>query len=312
MAILSKKLAIAVDLGATNLRVALVSHTGKILKKLKEKTAKTGKDGSVVTNQIIRLIHEVTKNTSLKKIAGIGIASIGPLDYKRGGPVHSPNIPFPFIPLIQPIQKAFSLSVALNNDANAAALAERYFGAGKHLKNLAYITISTGIGGGAIVDGNLLLGKGGNAAEIGHMIVDTSYDLLCTCKKGVGHWEALASGTNIPRFFQAWAQKNKKSQSFSFATAKDVFAQANKRKPIILEFLDDLAKVNATAISNIIVAYDPELITIGGSVALNNPNFTINGINKYVNHYLKLPKIQITKLGEDIGLLGTAAAAFQK
>ena len=229
---------------------------------------------------------------------------------KRGGPTHSPNIPFAFIPLVKPLQKKFSCPVHLLNDANAAVLAEKYFGAGKHAKNLVYVTLSTGIGGGAIVDGNLLLGKGGNAAEIGHMIVDTSYDLLCTCKKGVGHWEALASGTNIPRFFQAWAQKTKRSQSLSFGVAKDIFAEANKGNHIVLEFLDELAKVNARAISNIIVAYDPELITIGGSVALNNPQFILDGINKYVDHLLKLPKIQITKLGEDSGLLGAGAAVF--
>lgn len=312
MAITNKKLAVAVDLGATNLRVALVSHDGKILKKVKEETARTGKDGNIVTNQIIQLIRQITADTNLKEIAGIGIASIGPLDYKRGGPVHSPNVPFSFIPLVQPIKKKFSLPVALHNDANAAALAENYFGADKHIKNLVYITLSTGIGGGAIVDGNLLFGKGGNAAEIGHMIVDTSYDFPCICEKGVGHWEALASGTNIPRFFQAWTQKNKKSQNLSFATAKDIFAEANKGDHAALEFLDELAKVNARAISNIIVAYDPELITIGGSVALNNPAFILDGINKYVDHFLKLPKIQITKLGDDIGLLGAASVIFKK
>ena len=309
---MAQKLAIAIDLGATNLRVALVSPNGKILKKVKEETAKTGKDGSIVSSQIIRLIQEVIKETSLKKIAGIGIASIGPLDYKRGGPSHSPNVPFSFIPLVQPIHKKFSLPVALHNDANAAALTEKHFGAGKRTKNLVYITISTGIGGGAIVDSNLLLGKGGNAAEIGHMIVDTTYKLLCTCKKGVGHWEGLASGANIPRFFRVWRETAKKESAVQTQTAKEIFDLARRKNSVVLEFIDVLAKVNAAAISNIIVAYDPELITIGGSVALNNPQFILDGINRYVDHYLKLPKIQVTKLGEDIGLLGAAAAVFLK
>lgn len=312
MAILKKKLAIAVDLGATNLRVALVSSTGKILKKAKEETAKTGKDGSVVTNQIIHLIHEVAKEIDPRKVAGIGISSIGPLDYDKGGPLNSPNIPFSFIPLVKPLEKEFGLPVHLLNDANAAVLGEKYFGAGKRVTNLVYITISTGIGGGAIVDGKLLFGRGGNAAEIGHMIVDTTYNLSCTCRKGIGHWEALSSGTNLPRFFRVWQEHTDKKDIMQVQTAKEIFDLARRKNATALDFLDELAKVNARAISNIIVAYDPELITIGGSVALNNPEFLLPGIEAKIDHYLEMPRICVTNLGDDIVVLGAASSVFQK
>jgi len=312
MATLAKKLAVAVDLGATNLRVALVSSKGKILKKARGKTARTGKDGIVVTNQIIRLIHEITKEINLRQVAGIGVASIGPLDYAKGGVINAPNSPFEFIPLTKPLKQTFLLPLCLYTDTKAAVLAEKYYGAGKTTENLVYITISTGIGGGAIVDGHLLFGKMGNAAEIGHVVVETRYSFPCGCKNGVGHWEGCASGRNIPPFFKFWAQQIKKQTAFEVQEAKDIFDQARRKNKIAIEFLDELAKINARAISDIIVAYDPELITIGGSVALSNQEFIIKGINKYVDHYLKVPKIQITKLGEDIGLLGAAAAVFQK
>lgn len=308
---MKQKYAIAIDLGASNVRVALLSRDGKILQRIGEPTAKEGDSGSVVTKQIVRLIHSLLDKAKPIHAKGIGIASIGPLDYKRGGPTRSPNVPFAFIPLVKPLQKEFSMPVLLHNDANAAALGEKHFGAGKNTENLVYITLSTGIGGGAIIDGSLLLGKSGNAAEVGHMIVDTTYQLRCTCGKGIGHWEGLASGRNIPKFFQTWAKATNKEVP-PFHSAKDIFQEAKRGNAIVLAFLEELAKVNAHAISNIIVAYDPELITIGGSVALHNKEVIIQGIKKYVDHYLKVPKIQITKLGEDIGLLGAAAAVFQK
>jgi len=309
------KLAIGVDLGASNLRVGLVSEDGKILAILKEPTDKNGKDGSVVTQQIIRAIKELHgKNKPKKKVTGIGIASIGPLNYKRGGPENSPNVPYDFIPLIKPLEKEFKLPVFLHNDANVAALAERHFGAGKKTENLVYITISTGIGGGAIVNGNLLLGKSGNAAEAGHIIVDTKYSMPCTCGHGSGHWEGLASGTNIPRFYEVWRKATSPTPAAiaSYGEAKVIFAMAANQEKFVLDFLEELSRVNARAVSSIIAAYDPELITIGGSVASNNPDFIINGIMKYVDHYLKIPEIKITKLGDEIGVLGATAAVFKK
>ena len=308
-----KKLVIAVDLGATNVRVALVSESGQILKPKRERTSKEGEDGRVVTDQIIELIVESTQGENWKNILGIGISSIGPLDYTKGGPTNSPNVPFPLIPLVAPLEKTFSLPVSLYNDASAAALAEKHFGDGKDIENLVYITISTGIGGGAIVDGRLLFGKGGNAAEIGHLVVDTTYNLLCTCKskKGYGHWEILASGTNIPKFFCFWKNKEGKETSFEVEEAKDIFDQAHKGDKTALEFLEELSRVNARAISSIIVAYAPELITIGGSVALNNEDLILPGIKRHVDDYLEVPEIKITTLGENITLLGAVAAVFK-
>lgn len=307
---MKQNLAIAVDLGATNVRVALVSWNGEILQKLREETTKTGTNGSVVSVQIKRLIQRLLEEQNVKQIEGIGVSSMGPLSHQKGGPQDSPSVPFQFIPLVKPLAKAFSLPVLLFKDTHAAVLAEKHFGAGKSVENLVYITISTGIGGGAIVNNQLLYGKSRNAAEIGHLIVDMKYAIPCTCNKGVGHWEGLASGRNIPRFFQVWAQQEKKKVPH-LQTPKEIFAEA-KRNAAVRQFLDVLAQINAKAISDIIVAYDPELITIGGSVALHNQEFLIQGIKKYVDHYLKIPKIQITRLGEDISLLGAAGAVFQK
>lgn len=310
-----KPYALAVDLGATNVRTALISSDGRIIHKIKNLTPKQGKSGRVISDAIAKMIglllaaHPDIKRTD---IAGIGISSMGPLDYRRGGPIHSPNIPFDFVPLVTPLRNIFSLPVYLYNDANAAVMGEQYFGAGKKKKNLVYVTISTGIGAGVIIDNNLLLGKSGNAAEIGHTAVDSSYQLPCTCKKGMGHWEGYASGRNIPRFFHVWAKTKNKTIDAMPREAKDIFDRANAGNTRTLNFLDELHRINARAISNIIVAYDPELITIGGSVMLENAPLLLGGIRTYVDTYLPLPEIRVTKLGQDIGLLGAAAVVFKQ
>ncbi len=262
--------------------------------------------------KIAELAKEVLAMRPDSRPVGIGISSMGPLDYTRGGPLHSPNIPFDFVPLVAPLRKKFRLPVLLFNDANAAVLAEQRFGAGKGKKNLVYVTISTGIGAGVIVGGSLLLGRSGNAAEVGHMIVDTTYGLRCSCKKGVGHWEGYASGRNIPKFFRTWAKVRRKKTALMPRTAKDVFDNARSGDAAAREFLEVLHRINARAISDIIVAYDPELITIGGSVMLTNAPVLLAGIKKYVDQYLKTPEIRVTRLGDDVALLGAAAAVFAR
>lgn len=306
--------ALAIDLGASNVRVALISRDGKVIEKIKNKTPKHGKSGVVISQKIIEMIRQILVEHPDARPIGIGISSMGPLDYKRGGPLASPNIPFEFVPLAEPLRKKFAMPVSLLNDANAAVLGEQRFGAKENKqqnkKNMVYITISTGIGGGAIVDGKLLLGKSGNAAEVGHMIVDTTYNIRCSCKKGTGHWEGHASGRNMPKFFRVWAKVHGKKIGVVPTTAKDIFDRVHAGDAVAQEFLDVLHRVNARAISNIIVAYDPELIMIGGSVMLMNGPTLLAGIKKYIDRYLKTPEIRVTRLGDDIALLGAAAAVF--
>jgi len=161
------------------------------------------------------------------------------------------------------------------------------------------------------VDGHVLFGATGNAVEVGHMTVDTTYNFPCGCGQGVGHWEGYCSGKNMSKFFEYWKKQENKQVDFSVQTTKHIFDAAKQKSQTALEFLDIIHRINARAISNILVTYDPELITIGGSVALHNGTVILAGIKKYTEHYLKVPPIHITKLGEDITLLGAAAAVLK-
>jgi glucokinase len=307
-----EKLAIAIDIGATKIQSALISEKGKIIEKIKEETKKEGKSGKIITEQIISQVKRLIKKEY--RILGIGIGAIGPIDYKRGEIINTANLPFKKIPLLYPLKKTFGVSVFLLNDCNAAVLGEKYFGAGKETENLVYVTISSGIGGGAIINGKLILGKGGNAMEVGHMIVETKYNLLCSCKKGRGHWEGYCSGNNLPKFFSFWLKERKIKIDRFPKKAKEIFEMAKKRNKMAKEFLlEEVGKINAKGISNLIVSFDPELITLGGAVALNNPEFILPPIQKYIDRFLPyFPKIKITPLKEDIVLYGAAAFVFYK
>lgn len=309
MAKKANNLAIGVDIGGTNMRTAIVDEKGKIIAKNSAKTIQKGESGNTVTIQVIDEIKKLISGYGIKKFKGIGVSAVGPIDFKKGAIVNTPNIKYKFIPIAEPLKKAFGLPILFINDCNAGALGEKYFGAGKKFSNLVYITISSGIGGGAIVNGNLLLGKNGNAAEIGHMTVDTEYNLPCTCGKGRGHWEAYASGNNIPKFFRIWTKKNHLETKFPSA-AKDIFDAARKYDKVALQFMEELGKINGRGISNVVAAYDPELIILGGAVALNNGDLVLKYAKKYIDKFLRWPRFEIASLGENAPLLGAAASVF--
>jgi len=117
---MKKDLVIAIDLGASNLRAALITKNGKVLKQFKAQTPNIGKSGAIVTKTIVTLVNALLENNSKKQIAGVGIGSIGPIDYQKGEIFNSPNVPFKNISLLNPLKKYFSLPVYLYNDCTAA------------------------------------------------------------------------------------------------------------------------------------------------------------------------------------------------
>jgi len=307
-----KNLAMAVDVGGTNLRTAIVSETGKIIAKNATKTVQKGRSGKVVAAQVILEMKKlIPKAELLECVKGIGVSIASPIDYKKGASVNPPNMKFKFVPIVVPLKKAFKLPVRIINDCNAGALGERYFSPGKKFSNLVYITMSSGIGGGAIVNDNLLMGKDGGAAEIGHMTVDTEYNLPCTCEYGRGHWEAYSSGNNLPKFFRAWAKKNHLEAGFP-SLAKGIFDAAREKDKIALRFMEELGKINGRGLSNVIAAFNPEIIVLGGAVALGNGDLVLKYAKKNIDRFLRLPKIEITALGENAPLLGAAACVFNE
>lgn len=305
---------IAVDIGATNIRVASGDSNG-LHEKVSELT-ETGKGAGGVSQQIIRMVEGIME----EKPKTIGIGSIGPIDMEKGEITNTPNYPFNYIPVSQPLEEHFGVKTRLVNDCAAAVLGEQRFGAGKGYSNLVYVTISTGLGGGAIVDDHLLKGKDGNAPEIGHITIDQYSEIKCGCGS-YGHWEAYASGSNIPKYAKKLMKSSWKrsliadltGEDIDLLTSKTIYDAAKQGDEIALGLVAEIGKINAVGFANITNVFDPELITVGGSIALNNPRLILDPILDNIDKHLinRKPEIMITPLGEDAVLIGALATAMK-
>ncbi len=302
---------IAVDLGGTQIRAGIVTDEGTILEHAATETPVVGQSGAVVTNALLGLIDRLLRSSAGKgdTVAAIGISSAGPLDLTRGMMVHSPNIAFPEVALVEPVRDRFDLPAFLVNDARAGLLGERWVGAARGCENVVYVTMSTGIGGGAVVGGRLLLGRNGNAGEVGHLFVDNRYNQRCGCGH-FGHWEAYGSGRFMPRFFAAWRESEGIGDvGFATDTAAAIFAAARAGESIALAFMEALGRVNARGVSNVIVAYNPEVIVFDGPIARYNGDLVIEHLLPFVDRYLALPRLVVSNLEGRAPLLGAAAYA---
>ncbi|MGE5831625.1 MAG: ROK family protein [Methanomicrobiales archaeon] len=299
---------IAVDLGATTTRVALIAPDGEILTRLAAPTPGAGDSPKVITDHLAGLVRRILPAGRRSAPAAIGISAAGPIEHRRGAVVGPPNLPFREIPLEGPLGDEFGLPVRLANDCHAGVLGEVVFGAGAGCRDLVYITLSTGIGGGVICNGRLVLGREGNAAEIGHFHVDSTWNLPCGCG-GSGHWEGYASGRFLPRFFARWSDASGLRVTDMPVSAGEIFAAARRGEPGALRFLEALGTINGRGISDVIVAYDPARIILDGSVVLRNEDFILPYLLPRIDRFLPLPEIRLTALDGLAPLLGASVIA---
>jgi len=302
------KSVIVLDIGATNIRCALACKKG-LIKKIKEKT-----NSKKLIPQIKDLIVRITK--SLEEIDAIGIAIAGQLDLKKGIAINLPNLEIKHLPIRDLLYDYFKKPIFLINDCTAAVLGETTFGSFKNTDNVVYVSFGSGIGGGAIVNGTLLMGKDGNALEIGHMTVDLKGSLTCSCGRK-GHWEASCSGKNIPNFAKFLINNELVYPSTNLSgllesnslTSEILFKLAKSGDKSAIAIIEHVGKINTIGIGNIIDLLDPDLIIIGGSVALNNPDLILTPIKRNLHNYCvnRVPRIVLASLGEDSTLLGVVS-----
>src|SRR5579864_6243779 len=182
-----------IDLGGTQVRVALARSDGRLVTSIKTRTHLLPTAQSMVD----WAASEIERHRGREKVRSITIAAPGPIDLKRGVLVNPPNLPWHNVPLVAMMGRATGAKVNLCNDADMAGLGEFHHGAGRGTRNMVYITWSTGVGGGLIVDGKLHRGAHGTAGEVGHMIVDPNGP-IDTCGQR-GCLEAFIGGANIAR-----------------------------------------------------------------------------------------------------------------
>ncbi|MDL4840960.1 ROK family protein [Aquibacillus rhizosphaerae] len=297
---------IGVDIGGTKVAIALVSAEGEVIEKSIIPTDLSIKPFEMI-KRIIAKVEVILHNSplSIVDLKGIGIGAPGPLDSKLGVITCPPNLRnWVNIPIVEQIKNHFLIPVLLENDANAAALAEKRFGAGKENSNFAYVTISTGIGAGFIVDNQILSGSYGNAGEIGHTVIDPSFG-KCSCGQ-YGCLEFIASGTAI-------AKKGSEIAGVVLST-KQVFDLYKEGHPKITPFIETVFRTLGVACVSIINSFDPEKIVIGGGVSkVGTPLF--DALTDYVSKFALSPagretKIVPAELNQNAGVVGAASLCF--
>ena len=259
---------IGVDLGGTNVRAAIVDEDGKVLIQKKSPSyAQEGKEK--VMDTIINLIKSLPDYESC---SGIGVGVPGPCDEKTGSMVLATNLPgFEGYSIANKLEETFHMPSFIDNDANVAALAEALVGAGKGKKVVYYVTLSTGIGGGLVINGECISGKHGFTGEIANIIIDRNRSKVNYL--AVGAIENEASGTAITR-------KANEKASKKYKHAGEVFEDAHNGDLIAKEIVDNVARDLAQLFATIACVCDPDIFILGGGMMQSSDLFLPSVIEK--------------------------------
>ncbi len=267
---MEQRLAIGIDLGGTQVRAALVDITGKIHARAATATDVAGGPVQIVA-QIKRLVDEICPIGHLAHVAGVGVSAPGPLDSDLGLILEIPTLAgWHNVPLRSILAEKLGLPIILENDGIAAANGEWKFGAAKGLQNFVYVTVSTGIGGGVVVDNHLLHGRRGMVGHVGHMVIDP-LGPYCSCGAR-GCFEAIASGTALGhagrKAVAGFPASILAELPVDKITARTIVDAARQDDSLSLELLEREAKYLGTGFSNLIHLYSPQRLIMGGGVAL--------------------------------------------
>lgn len=307
--------AIGIDLGGTQVRAALVDESGTVLRRASTRTDVQG-GPLAITAQFRQLLAEIGADPS--SLAGIGVSSAGPLDSETGTFIHVPTLPhWEDFPLRQHLMADLNLPVVVEGDAIAACYGEWHFGAGKGLRHLLYVTVSTGIGGGVISDGRLIHGRRGMTAHVGHfrMFVEGLAETpRCSCG-AVGCFEAFAAGTALDRRARQAAHDHPESALARVAatqplTAGHVVEAARQGDATALRLIDQEADYLGEGFTSLIHLYSPERVIMGGGVShgFDLMEARIHAVirNTALPSFRDVPVVR-AGLGDNAGLVGAAA-----
>ncbi|MEO6991819.1 MAG: ROK family protein [Candidatus Baltobacteraceae bacterium] len=306
---------IGIDLGGTHAMAALVDESGKIVAHQEQDIE--DRTFEAVLKTIVTVVRGVLAGAGEKKVPAVGLGSPGNIDLASGAVRYSPNFGWTDVPLGARLGAEFGVTVHVGNDARCATLGEHTFGSGQGTKDFVMLTLGTGIGGGIVADGMLVLGHGAGAGEIGHHQIRAVDGFICGCGK-TGCFEAQASGTGLLRHAFAVAPSFPRSTLLTqkppdklgtkavrkAAEAGDPHALAAWRR-----YVEDLA----CGLANIIAFVNPETIALGGGLS-SAGDFMLAAVRPRVEELTTMAprgqtKIVTAVLGNDAGAIGAAVMA---
>lgn len=308
---------VGIDLGGTNIAVGVVNDKYEIIGEGKRKT-NAPRPAEAICDDIASAAFDAINNAgiSIDDVECIGIGAPGSINPKTGVIGFSNNLGFNNVPMVELLEKRISKKIYIDNDANAAALGEMIAGAGKGTENFVAITLGTGVGGGTIINGKMLLGSNFAGGELGHTVI-VHNGAQCTCGRK-GCFEAYASATGLIRLTKEkmklckdskmWEIVNGNIDSVNGRTAFDAMRMDDKAGT---EVVDTYCDYLACGITNIINVFQPEVLCIGGGVSKEGDNI-LNRINKVVvderfsKNIERQTVIKTAVLGNDAGIIGAA------
>jgi len=307
---------IGVDIGGTNISAGAVNAEGELLLK---KSVKTEKERSYkeILADIITLIREVIAESGEGAVS-IGLGCPGSCNKSTGVVEFSGNLNWHNVPLTEDVKRETGLPVFIENDANAAAYGEFAAGAAKGSNSAIIITLGTGVGAGIIIDRKLFCGENFAGGEIGHMVINADSDLPCTCGRK-GCFEVFSSATGLIRMTKEAMLNNPDSAMHTIAqelgktSARTAFMAAKQGDTAGKSVVDDYIKYLACGITNVINAFQPDCLCIGGGVC-NEGDYLLVPLRElvakevYTRNSAKNTEILICKLGNDAGIIGAALA----
>ncbi len=332
-------LVVGIDLGGTQIRAAVL-RGARLLSRVGLLTGENPTPERVIP-RMIHAVEQAIENagTTLGQIAGIGIGAPGPLNSHTGIVFSPPNLPgWIDVPLRDILNEHFKLPIFVENDANAAALAEYMFGAGQGSREVVYMTISTGIGGGIITDGRIVEGIVGTAGELGHMTIDL-HGPRCNCGN-IGCLESISSGTAIARRANEIVAMGKGDELLAFALTQQEDGSANTPEdsqqvarhnivhinarvvaeaaaagiPVARQIIAAAAEGLGVGLVNIIHIFNPELIILGGGVSQMGDLLLDPARRIIEKRAMVVPRqaarLVLAQLGTDAGLVGAGALIY--
>jgi len=306
---------LALDIGGTKLAVGVVTGDGITFGYRVEPTRREEGPDAIIA-RLLRMGHEAIEQAGLGPIAAVGISSGGPLDAQRGiilGPLNLPE--WTYVPITDIVTVEFGVPAVLENDATAAMLGEFRYGAARNADIALYLTLSTGVGGGAIVHGALHRGAAGNGGEFGHLMVRPG-GRRCTCGR-LGCLEGYASGTSIAvRAREAVSAAHAPSVLDALETirAEDVVGAVLVGDEVATDIWNETTAIVGQAVTDLVNLFEPEVIVLGGGVT-HAGDLLLDPVLRAVARDAMPPaaaavRIEFAALGDAVCVVGAAARAF--
>ncbi|GAF39698.1 glucokinase [Agrilactobacillus composti DSM 18527 = JCM 14202] len=318
MANMADKKLIGVDLGGTTIKFAILTLDGDIQQRWSIDTNILD-DGTHIVPSIIDAINHRLKlyDMTADQFIGIGMGSPGSVDLEAGTVIGAFNLNWKTLQYVKrDIETGTGMKFVIDNDANVAALGERWKGAGENEADVTFITLGTGVGGGLIANGQLLHGVAGSGGEIGHVTVETHNGYLCTCGKH-GCLETVASATGIVRVARDMAEEysgnsvlKKTLDDGEEISSKIVFDMAKSNDPLALMVVDKVTNYLGLALANAANLLNPSFVVIGGGVSAAG-DFLLTRVDKAFKantfpNVRETTAVRLATLGNEAGVIGAA------